>query len=257
MGAYVLGGALSGLGSGINSAVTQYTKQKQLDVENALAKIKQAADVQRVNNETDRTGAEVANTNAQTALTQHQNLSPVFGENGYNTAVQGKSAAEAQGALPARLQEMVTQGKISLDNATSLAALDNKYKVGQMNLSYGNESKLQGQQQGFQQGQQGRQQTFESGESQKQRNFESGLNTARMQGGLAAKVAGIQQTQSGQVTPLLINGARSFLNMDTPTPQVQSDNTVVSPGSSLTPAQRARAQTDPTYAAFLRSKGQL
>lgn len=225
MGAYVLGGALQGLGSGIDAGVNLYTKQKQLDVENALAKIKQAAETQRVNNETDRTGADVANTNANTALTVHRNQSPVFGEDGFNTATQAEANARSQGELPARLQEMVTQGKISAENAAALAALDNKYKIGQMNLSYGNESKLQGQQQGFQQGQQGRQQTFEGGEAQKQREYETQRLTQQLQGGLASKVAGIQQTQSGQFTPLLIHGARSFLNMDTPTPRIQSDNT--------------------------------
>lgn len=44
MGAYVLGGALQGLGSGINSSVDIYNKQKQLGVENAIAKIKAEAE---------------------------------------------------------------------------------------------------------------------------------------------------------------------------------------------------------------------
>lgn len=251
MGAYVLGGALQGLGSGINSSVDIYNKQKQLAVENALAKIRSL-------DQHNQSVADVAGTNATTAATIHHNQAPVLGETGYAPALGAVAGAEAEAQLTPRLKEMHEKGLIDLDTATKLAALDNQYKVGQMNLSYGNESKLQGQQQGFQQGQQGRQQTFEGSESQKQRDFESQRLTQQLQGGLASKVAGIQQTQSGQFTPLLIHGARSFLNMDTPTPRIQSDNTATPPAATtLTPAQRARAQTDPDYAAFLRSKGQL
>lgn len=218
MGAYVLGGALQGLGSGINSSVDIYNKQKQLAVENALAKIRSL-------DQHNQSVADVAGTNATTAATIHHNQAPVLGETGYAPALGAVAGAQAEAELTPKLKELHEKGLIDLDTATKMSALEYGNKLGEMKAQFGYQSGLQGQQQGFDLAKLGKQQAFEGGEAQKQRDFNTTLENMRLQGGLTTGLAKTAAVQSGQFTPLLIHGARSFLNLDTPTPRIQSDNT--------------------------------
>jgi hypothetical protein len=93
--------------------------------------------------------AEIEKDQADTALTRHKNLSPVFGEDGYNTAKFGEANAEGYGKLASAIAQAKAVGDIDTANKLRTMAVQQGYDLTKIDRESSDALGRQQQQQGF------------------------------------------------------------------------------------------------------------
>lgn len=176
--------------------------------------------------------AQTGEAQSKATLNTREANTPRLGDAGYAQMMGDVEAQKALATLPVQTQLEVLRGNISLHNAIAQAGVEHGYKTQEIGTEYGLKGQLQSNEQGFQEGQLQRQL---AGQRQNQS-------------------ASISQTQSGQVIPSIVHGAKyaghTFVDALTPHPSASSPQMADVNGSASAPATPQQASYDRAAAAL-------
>lgn len=178
--------------------------------------------------------------NALTAVHQREVAKPQLGDAGYAAAMGDVAGAEALAKLSPELQLAVQKGQIDLNNATAI-----------QNLTHQNKTQEIGQEGGIRSGLQQNQQQFTADQNAKNRASTSG-NQATSQASAAARLS---QTQSGEVVPNLIHGAKAVGHMINPANWFTSPSSASGSSAPAPAAQTGKATIHQTEYQGLKDAG--